>query len=116
MLYMNESLLHSAFGLDEFTVQEASALLGVDSKSLLTRLKQAGILIRVRRGVYQFRTDGGAALVGQKLASLDLAAERRTEEDIRALAATAKIRWDDWIASGRLTVKEGHYEWRVADA
>jgi len=112
---MNESLLRSAFGLDGFTVLEATRLLGIDPKPLLTRLKQSGIVERVGRGRYRFRTDDAAARVGQKLASLALAKERRTEADIRSLAVTAKVRWESWIGSGRLVVNGRHYTWRLAD-
>ncbi len=113
---MKESLLRAAFGSDEFTVPEARALLGVDPGSLLTRLKQFGVLQRVGRGRYRFRADDTAARVGQKLASLDLARQRRTEEDIRSLAETSKVRWNAWLESGRLRVEGRHYTWRLADA
>jgi hypothetical protein len=113
---MNESLMRSAFGLTEFSVAEATQLLGADPKPLLSRLKQSGIVQRVGRGRYRFRTDDAAARIGQKLASMDLARERRTEADIRNLAQTAKIRWESWIESGRLRVEGRHYTWRLADA
>lgn len=92
--------MRRAFGDTEFTATDAGYVLGARQPySVLTRLKQAGVLERLGRGRYRFAPLAEPA-VAPYLERLQIEESRRGRED--TIAALASARWQDWLASGRL--------------
>ena len=99
---MITELLRRAFKEGTFTAGEAATALGIrDVSSTLSRLKAAGVLERVGRGVYGFADlekwqgiDSWLARENVRTTSLD-----RGE----TMAMLAQARFQSWLATGYLT-------------
>lgn len=90
---------------------QARELWGIRSvDSTLNRLKEAGVIERVGRGVYRITTDDAVLRIGRNLEQVGIQGLRRQRD--RALSELAARRWQDWLRSGYV-VRLGPNRFRV---
>lgn len=91
--------LRRAFGGRPFSAAEAGQVLGIrGTSSTLNRLKSAGVIERIGRGVYRFASLSGWTRLEVALAREQVRSSRAGRE--RTLAQVARARWSAWKRSG----------------
>lgn len=102
MVCLKTEILRRAFGREPFTVAQARELWGIRSvDSTLHRLKEAGVIARVGRGVYRITSDETVLRIGRSLEQVGIQGLRRQRG--RELSELAARRWQDWLQSGYVT-------------
>ncbi len=108
---LKSEALRRAFGTTPFTAAEAREVWGIRNvDSTLNRLKQAGVIERVSRGVYCITDTDAPLVIGRHLEQNQIQALRR-KRDVE-LSDLAGLRWRSWMETGYVE-KLGANRYRV---